>query len=100
MATSRFKKKIIIARMPTEYINSMGDRSDRDGEMFGAFYIQELQPDGKTTNYLDSKFIVGCFDVEKQAVRLNKNYERTLSHETIEKLKERYKKALEKQKQD
>lgn len=91
-------KKIIIARIPTEYINQMGDRSDRDGEMFGAFYIQETQENGKSTNYLDPKFIVGCFDVEKQAVRLNKNFEKTLTPETIERLKEGYKIALEKTK--
>ena len=91
-------KKIIIARVPTEYINQMGDRSDRDGEMFGAFYIQEIQPNGKETNYLDPKFIVGCFDVDKQSVRLNKNFERTLTPATIERLKSGYKKALEKTK--
>ena len=91
-------KKIIIARIPTEYINQMGDRSDRDGEMFGAFYIQETQDNGKSTNYLDPKFIVGCFDVEKQAVRLNKNFEKTLTPETIERLKTGYKIALEKTK--
>ena len=91
-------QKIIIARIPTEYINQMGDRSDRDGEMYGAFYTQRTQPDGKVTNYLDSKFIVGCFEVEKQAVRLNKSFERTLTPETIEKLKEGYKKVLEKTK--
>lgn len=91
-------KKIIIARIPTEYINQMGDRSDGDGEMFGAFYIQEMQENGKSTNYLNPKFIVGCFDVEKQAVRLNKNFERTLSPKTIEKLKAGYKIALEKTK--
>lgn len=91
-------KKIIIARIPTEYINQMGDRSDRDGEMFGAFYIQEIQENGKSTNYLDPKFIVGCFDVEKQAVRLNKNFEKTLTPETIERLKAGYKIALEKTK--
>lgn len=91
-------KKIIIARIPTEYINQMGDRSDRDGEMFGAFYIQEMQENGKSTNYLDPKFIVGCFDVEKQAVRLNKNFEKTLTPETIERLKAGYKIALEKAK--
>ena len=89
-------KKIIIARVPTEYINKAGERSDLDGEMFGAFYTQKLQPNGHETNYLDSKFIVGCFDVEKQAVRLNKNFERTLTPETIEQLKEKYKKAVEK----
>lgn len=91
-------KKIIIARIPTEYINQMGDRSDRDGEMFGAFYIQETQENGKSTNYLNPKFIVGCFDVEKQAVRLNKNFEKTLTPETIERLKAGYKIALEKAK--
>lgn len=89
-------KKIIIARIPTEYINQMGDRSDRDGEMYGAFYTQKILPDGKSINYLDSKFIVGCFDVEKQAVRLNKKFERTLTPETIEKLKVEYKRTLEK----
>ena len=77
----------------------MGDRSDRDGEMFGAFYIQEFQPNGQATNYLDPKFIVGCFDVDKQAVRLNKNFERTLSPSTIEQLKEKYKLTLQKTKE-
>jgi hypothetical protein len=89
-------KKIIIARIPTEYINKAGDRSDLDGEMFGAFYTQKQQPNGQATNYLDSKFIIGCFDVDKQAVRLNKNFERTLAPETIEQLKENYKKTVEK----
>lgn len=91
-------KKIIIARIPTEYVNNMGDRSDREGEMFGAFYNQKLQPNGKKTNYLSPKFIVGCFDVEKQAVRLNKNFEQTLSEETIEQLKSGYEEALAKTK--
>lgn len=89
-------KKIIIARVPAEYINKAGDRSDLDGEMFGAFYTQKQQPNGQATNYLDSKFIVGCFDVEKQAVRLNKTFERILTPETIEQLKENYKKTVEK----
>ncbi len=62
-------KKIIIARIPIEYINTMGDYCDRDGEMFGAFYIQKVQPNRKIINYLDPKFIVGCFDVEKQVVK-------------------------------
>ena len=89
-------KKIIIERITTEYINNAGDRSDLDGEMFGAFYTQKQQPNGQETNYLDSKFIVGCFDVDKQAVRLNKNFERNLSAGTIEQLKESYKKTVEK----
>ena len=91
-------KKIIIARIPTEYINKYGNRSDLDGEMFGAFYNEKKQENGKVNYYLDSKFILGCYDVDKQAVRLNKNFEKNLSLETVEKLKEGYKKALEKTK--
>ena len=37
-------KKIIIARLPMEYINMSGDRSDLDGEQFGAFYIEKEEP--------------------------------------------------------
>ena len=89
-------KKIIIARVPSEYINKAGDRSDLDGEMYGAFYKQKVQADGRETNYLDPKFIIGCYDVDKQAVRLNKNFERTLTPETIEQLKENYAKVVAK----
>ena len=32
-------------RLPTEYINMLGNRSDLDGEMFGAFY-NELKQKG------------------------------------------------------
>ena len=34
-------KKIIITRIPMEYINMRGDRSDFYGEQFGAFYIEK-----------------------------------------------------------
>ncbi len=91
-------KKVIIARIPTKYINQMGDQSDRDGEMYGAFYTQQIHEDGKLTNYLNPKFIIGCFDVEKQAVLLNKNFEWILTTNTIEELEAGYKKALEKTK--
>lgn len=89
-------KKIIIARVPSDYINFSGDRSDLDGEMFGAFMDEELGNDGKTTNYLNPAFIIGCYDVDKKAVRLNKSFERTLSEQTLSKVKSGYKKALEK----
>lgn len=92
-------KKIIIARIPTEYINMMGDRSDLDGEMYGAFMTEKEDLSGNKTSYLDPKFIIGCFDVEKQQVKLNKSFESTLSPETIERLKEGYKRALEKTKE-
>lgn len=89
-------KKIIIARVPSEYINFSGNRSDLDGEMFGAFMDEKLGKDGKITNYLNPAFIIGCYDVDKKAVRLNKSFERTLSEQTLSKVKSGYKKALEK----
>lgn len=89
-------KKIIIARIPTEYINEAADRSDIGGERYGAFMTEEIDANGKTTNYLDPKFIVGCFDVETQMVKLNKTFEKELSESTIKQLKEKYKKALQK----
>ena len=91
-------KKIIIARLPLEYINNIGDRSDLDGERFGAFYIQRIQPGGTSRNYLDPRFIVGCYDALKQLVRLNRSFERTLSEQTIKRLSDGYKIALEKTK--
>ena len=89
-------KKIIIARIPTEYVNEAADRSDIGGERYGAFMTEEIDANGKTTNYLDPKFIVGCFDVETQMVKLNKTFEKELSVSTIKQLKEKYKKALQK----
>lgn len=92
-------KRIIIIRLPMEYINMSGDRTDLDGEQFGAFYIEKISANGQKTYYLNPKFIVGCYDAEKQLIRLNDNYEKTLSAATIEQLKIGYKKALEKTKE-
>lgn len=89
-------KKIIIARIPIEYINEASDRSDIGGERYGAFMIEEMDISGKITNYLDPRFIVGCFDVETQMVRLNKAFEKELSESAIKQLEEKYKRFVKK----
>ena len=89
-------KKIIIARLPSEYINWHGDRDDHDGEMFGAFMNEVVQENGKINYYLDSRFILGCYNVYTKTFRVNSKYERILSNSTKEKLKEGYLKALKK----
>ena len=89
-------KKIIIARIPTKYININGDRSDKDGEMYGAFMTEELSSEGKVTYYLDTKFIIGCFDVKKQEIELNSSFEPDLLPSSIARLESRYKRVLEK----
>lgn len=89
-------KKIIIARIPTKYININGDRSDKDGEMYGAFMTEELSSEGKVIYYLDTKFIIGCFDVKKQEIELNSSFEPDLLPSSIARLESRYKRVLEK----
>ena len=89
-------KEIIIARLPMEYVNKKGNSADLDGEMYGAFYTERLQENGKSINYLDSRFIVGCYDVDRQMVRMNKKFERSLSEETINWLKLGYEKTVAK----
>lgn len=91
-------QKIIIARLKTEYINLMADRSDLDGEMYGAFYNDIVQQNGKINYYLDTKFILGCYDAQKQVVILNPNFEKEYSSDTVDKLKDGYQQALQKTK--
>lgn len=89
-------KNIIIIRVPTMFINMIGDQADLDGEMYGAFFTEQLQENGKATFYLDPKFIVGCYNSETGLVRLNKKFETKLSSKSNEELKEKYQKTLEK----
>ncbi|MBP3461555.1 MAG: hypothetical protein Q4E39_04530 [bacterium] len=88
-------KKIIILRLPNEYINQSADNGDLQGEKYGAFMTEMYDENQNMNLYVDSQFIIGCYDVEKQAVRINKKFERIMSEDTLSKVKERYKKVLE-----
>lgn len=92
-------KKIILIRIPIDYINILGDSGDLDGERFGAFYNKKQSQDGKITYYLDPRFIVGCYDTDKQQVLLNEKFEKILSEETLKNLKTKYIQTLEKTKE-
>lgn len=89
-------KKIIIARIPTEYINYQGDRADLDGEMYGAFLNEIKQANGEIKYYLDSRFILGCYDANTKTIRINSKFEKELTTDTKEMIKEGYLKALKK----
>ena len=88
-------KDIIIVRVPTKYINTNGDKSDLDSEMFGAF-MKEVPNGDKVTYYVNPKFVLGCYEVENGKIRLNPKFEKELSKETIDELEEGYKKAVQK----
>lgn len=82
-------KKIILMKIPIEYINELADSGDLGGERYGAFMLQKTDENGKVTNYLDPKFIIGCYDVETETVILNKSFEKELSPATKNELEEK-----------
>ena len=90
-------KKIILIRIPIKYINALGDTSDLDGERYGAFMLKR-EESGKIVNYVDPKFIIGCYDANNHEFESNDKFEKTLSKESIETLEKQYGEALEKTK--
>ena len=58
----------------------------------------EKAENGKIRNYVDSKFIVGCYDSVTHEFECNDKFERVLRKETLETLRKQYKEALEKTK--
>ena len=90
-------KKIILIRIPIKYINVLGDTSDLDGERYGAFMLKR-EESGKMVNYVDPKFIVGCYDANTHEFESNEKFEKSLSRETMETLEKQYRLALEKTK--
>lgn len=88
-------KKVILIRIPIKYINVIGASGDLDGEKYGAFMIKHKES-GRIINYLDPKFIVGCFDAENQYFEMNELFEETLTESSINKLIKQYKETLEK----
>ena len=85
-------KKVILIRIPIKYINVIGASGDLDGEKYGAFMIKHKES-GRIINYLDPKFIVGCFDAENQYFEMNELFEETL--EKTEKRIKRLQQSME-----
>lgn len=90
-------KKIILMRIPVKYINALGDTSDLDGERYRAFMLKR-EESGKIVNYVDPKFIIGCYDANNHEFESNDKFEKTLSKESIKTLEKQYGEALEKTK--
>lgn len=92
-------KNIILMRVPIDYINMLGESSDLDCERFGAFMTEHIDETGKLIYYLDSKFIIGNYNVETELIQLNPSFEKELSKDSKELLIENYKKTLKKTKE-
>ena len=58
----------------------------------------EREESGKRVNYVDPKFIVGCYDTSVHEFESNDKFEKSLSKESIETLEKQYGEALEKTK--
>lgn len=90
-------KKIIIIRIPIKYINVLGDLADLDGERYEAFMIKR-NIDGRIINFVDPKFIVGCYDATTNEFEINPKFEKDLTKETTTTLIKQYRETLEKTK--
>lgn len=87
--------KIILIKLPIEYFNPIGDMQDLGGEKYHAFYKQVLEDNGEIKNYLDPKFIVGCYDSNTQDFLINPNFEAELSNKTKNELNKKLQEAIE-----
>lgn len=68
-------------------------------ERTGAFVNEKIDKNGNVTYYLDSKFIIGSYNRDTKMVIMNPNYEKVLSKETIEQLRNKLKYTLQKVKE-
>lgn len=80
-------KKIILIRLPIEFVNFIGNESET-AEQLHAFYVQNgIRGNGRKQNYVNTKFIVGCYNVDEQMIEINPNFEQELTEETLESLR-------------
>lgn len=81
-------KKIILIRLPIEFVNVIGNEPDA-AEQLHAFYVQNgIRGNGREQNYVNTKFIIGCYNVDEQMIEINPNFEQELTEETLESLRE------------
>lgn len=85
---------IILIKLPNKYFNIYGDSADLNCERTGAFVNRKIDNAGKTTYYLDPKFIIGAYNRNTSKVILNPNYEFVLTNETIKEMQEKLDKAI------
>lgn len=71
-------KNIIILKLPLKYLNTYGDEAY---EKYNAFYVQK-EFDGRIQNFVDSKFIVGCYNANTKKFEINPNFEAELTVES------------------
>lgn len=78
-------KNIILIRLPAQYINIYGNEPE-GAEKLHAFYVQHEREDGKMQNYVNTKFIVGCYHSNTKEIQINPDFEMELSEQTLQDL--------------
>lgn len=77
-------KNIVFLKLPLRYFNIYTpDQSDLDCQKTRAFTTKIIMRDGRYKYLVDSRFIVGAYNIDSRNVLLNSNYEKELSKETI-----------------
>jgi DnaJ-class molecular chaperone with C-terminal Zn finger domain len=87
----RDSENIILIKLPIQFINTIGDLGDSDGERYGAFFNEHThEKTGKITYYLSPKYILGCYSSKNEQVKMNPNFESQLTSESFKEMLEKY----------
>ena len=88
-------KKIVLVRLPIPYMNMKYDQTDSFGENYFAFYKQVSNGGSELKNYVDRRFVIGCYDADTKEFEVNPYFEEVFTKETKQELSEKLKQAKE-----
>jgi len=86
-------KKIILVRLPIAYMNMKYDQTDAFGENYFAFYKQVSNGGSELKNYVDRRFVMGCYDANTKEFEVNPYFEEVLTKETKQELSDKLKQS-------
>ena len=82
-------KNMVVIKLPLEYFNKYDFTGDLDCRKTRAFMKDKIYIDGRYKYLLDPKFIVGSYNTETMETMLNPAFERKLTVETKNELREK-----------
>lgn len=82
-------KNMVVIKLPLEYFNIYDNTADLDCRKSRAFMKDKIYIDGRYKYLLDPKFIVGSYNTETMETMLNPAFERKLTVETKNELREK-----------
>ena len=88
----RNAKNVVLMRFPIEYYHV---DTEVGSERTQAYFTEHKDKNGRATNYIDRRFIIGNYNAETGQVELNPNFEPNISGDFKNELDERLRKVQE-----